>query len=69
MKRRIRNVSDATGYELDASAKRLFGTVDQLVTRLRELEEAGVERVYCQHLAHADTDMVRLLGEVARQVA
>ena len=43
----------------------MYGTVDQVAERLRELEEAGVSRVMLQHLDHADTDMVAVLGEVA----
>jgi hypothetical protein len=36
---------------------------------LEALAEAGVERVYLQHLAHDDLDMVALLGaEVAPAV-
>jgi F420-dependent oxidoreductase-like protein len=41
----------------------LAGTVEQVVTRLREYEGAGVERVFLQHLDHTDLDMVRLIGE------
>jgi alkanesulfonate monooxygenase SsuD/methylene tetrahydromethanopterin reductase-like flavin-dependent oxidoreductase (luciferase family) len=43
----------------------VFGTVDQVAERLRELEEIGVGRVMLQHLDHADTEMVAVLGEVA----
>ena len=41
----------------------LVGTVDQVVARLREYAEVGVERVFLQHLDHTDLDMVRLIGE------
>ena len=48
----------------------VLGTVDELVDRLRGLEEAGVDRIFLQHLAHDDVEMVRLLGaEVAPAVA
>jgi F420-dependent oxidoreductase-like protein len=47
----------------------LIGTADQLVERLRELEQAGVTRVMLQHLAHGDLDMVAVLGEVAATLA
>jgi F420-dependent oxidoreductase-like protein len=48
----------------------VVGTVDRVVERLRELEDAGVERVMLQHLAHDDVEMVRLLGaEVAPAVS
>jgi alkanesulfonate monooxygenase SsuD/methylene tetrahydromethanopterin reductase-like flavin-dependent oxidoreductase (luciferase family) len=38
------------------------GTVDQVVTRLREIEEIGYERVMLQHLVHDDLDTVALIG-------
>jgi alkanesulfonate monooxygenase SsuD/methylene tetrahydromethanopterin reductase-like flavin-dependent oxidoreductase (luciferase family) len=41
----------------------LVGTVDRVVSRLREYAEAGVERVFLQHLDHADLNMVQLIGE------
>jgi F420-dependent oxidoreductase-like protein len=46
------------------------GTTDQVVARLRELEDAGVDRVMLQHLDHGDLDVVELLGgEIAPAVA
>jgi hypothetical protein len=47
----------------------LSGTVDELVTRLREYEAVGVERAMLQHLAHEDVEMVRVLGDVAAALA
>ena len=48
----------------------ILGTVDEVVARLQELEAAGVERIFLQHLAHDDVEMVRLLGaEVAPALA
>jgi F420-dependent oxidoreductase-like protein len=41
----------------------LAGTPDEVVERLRALADAGVERVYLQHLVHGDIDMVDLVGE------
>jgi len=41
----------------------LVGTVDRVVARLREYADAGVDRVFLQHLDHTDLDMVRLIGE------
>jgi alkanesulfonate monooxygenase SsuD/methylene tetrahydromethanopterin reductase-like flavin-dependent oxidoreductase (luciferase family) len=35
---------------------------DALIERLRDLEEAGVERVMLQHLAHEDLALVELVG-------
>jgi F420-dependent oxidoreductase-like protein len=40
----------------------IAGTTEQVVERLRRLEDAGVERVYLQHLAHEDLDTVSLIG-------
>jgi len=46
------------------------GTVEQVVERLKEIEELGFERVMLQHLAHRDLDTVALIGrELAPAVA
>jgi F420-dependent oxidoreductase-like protein len=46
------------------------GTVDQVVDRLREIEEIGYERVMLQHLVHTDLETVALIGrELAPAVA
>ena len=37
-------------------------TVEQVSARLAELEAAGVERVFLQHLDHRDLEMVALVG-------
>jgi F420-dependent oxidoreductase-like protein len=48
----------------------VVGTVDEAVDKLGVLAEAGVNRVMLQHLAHEDTDMVRLIGdEIAPKLA
>jgi F420-dependent oxidoreductase-like protein len=39
------------------------GTVDEVASRIRDLEAAGVRRVYLQHVLHDDLDMVRLAGQ------
>jgi F420-dependent oxidoreductase-like protein len=68
---RVRRVLAVTGRDasvdevVEARPNWVYGTVDQVAERLRELEEAGVSRVMLQHLDHADTDMVAVLGEVA----
>jgi 2-methylisocitrate lyase-like PEP mutase family enzyme len=41
----------------------VVGEVDEVVARLRAYADAGVERVFLQHLDHTDLEMVRLLGE------
>jgi alkanesulfonate monooxygenase SsuD/methylene tetrahydromethanopterin reductase-like flavin-dependent oxidoreductase (luciferase family) len=46
------------------------GTVEEVVSRLREYEAAGVERVMLQHLLVDDLEMIELLGrEVLPQVS
>jgi alkanesulfonate monooxygenase SsuD/methylene tetrahydromethanopterin reductase-like flavin-dependent oxidoreductase (luciferase family) len=46
------------------------GTVEQVVERLKQIEELGYERVMLQHLAHQDLDTVALIGrELAPAVA
>jgi F420-dependent oxidoreductase-like protein len=42
---------------------KLVGTVDEVLSRLAAYRDAGVERVFLQHLDHTDLDMVRLIGE------
>ncbi len=42
----------------------LTGTLDENVERLRELADAGVERVMLQHLLHRDLDAVEQIGRV-----
>ena len=56
---------------LEERAERwIVGTPDEAVSRLRALEEVGVERVYLQHLAHTDLELLELVGaEVAPAVA
>lgn len=46
-----------------------MGTVDEVIEKLREIETAGVERVFLQHLDHRDLEMVELIGrELVRAV-
>jgi F420-dependent oxidoreductase-like protein len=72
---RVERVLAVTGRDgradevIDQRPNWLVGTVDQVATRLGELEAAGVGRVMCQHLDHADTEMVAVLGEVAATMA
>jgi F420-dependent oxidoreductase-like protein len=56
---------DSVAEVIDARPNWLLGTVDQVAERLKALEAAGVGRVMVQHLDHADTEMVAVLGEVA----
>jgi F420-dependent oxidoreductase-like protein len=43
--------------------ERVVGTVEEVGERLRDLADAGVDRIMLQHLLHDDLDMVRLIGE------
>ena len=40
----------------------IVGSLDQMAEQLRQLEQAGVERVMLQHLQHHDLETVELLG-------
>ena len=64
---RARRRLAASGHDEDpivllGQEDKLVGTVDEVVARLQEYERAGVERVFLQHLDHADVEMVRLIG-------
>jgi alkanesulfonate monooxygenase SsuD/methylene tetrahydromethanopterin reductase-like flavin-dependent oxidoreductase (luciferase family) len=73
VERRGRAVADRTGLDPDdllQSARTIVGTVDEVVARIGEYAEVGVERVYLQHLDHGDLEMVELIGiEVVPAVA
>ena len=54
-----------TGQRVDIAALPetwIAGTVDRVVEQLRRYADAGVERVYLQHLVHRDLEMVELIG-------
>jgi F420-dependent oxidoreductase-like protein len=53
---------DPHAYAAELAGNWIVGTVDEVVARLRDYERAGVQRVFCQHLAHRDLDMVELLA-------
>jgi alkanesulfonate monooxygenase SsuD/methylene tetrahydromethanopterin reductase-like flavin-dependent oxidoreductase (luciferase family) len=60
---RRRRIAELTGHEPERrSDHSLVGTLDEVRSRLREYEDAGVERVMAQHLLHDDLEMVELLG-------
>jgi alkanesulfonate monooxygenase SsuD/methylene tetrahydromethanopterin reductase-like flavin-dependent oxidoreductase (luciferase family) len=66
VERRRRRVAEQTGHEPEErSDHTLVGTVDEVRARLREYEQAGVERVMAQHLLHDDLEMVALLAALA----
>jgi F420-dependent oxidoreductase-like protein len=58
-----RSGRDGDPAELLGDDTTLVGTVDEVLSRLEAYREAGVERVFLQHLDHSDLDMVRLIGE------
>lgn len=74
---RARRVMARTGGDGDLEAfvarkreRTLAGTVDEVAERLHEYAEAGVERVYLQHLAWDDVESVELIGaELVPQLA
>jgi F420-dependent oxidoreductase-like protein len=71
VKERIARVLAVTGRDasvdevVEQRPNWVLGTVAQVTERLQALEAAGVGRVMLQHLDHADTEMVAVLGEVA----
>jgi F420-dependent oxidoreductase-like protein len=61
---------DVEAFLGDPRPHQLVGTVEQVVDRLRAFAEAGVQRVFLQHLVHEDLDMVELVGrEIVPAVA
>jgi F420-dependent oxidoreductase-like protein len=63
--RRARDLAEWQGQAVDLAAvadRWIAGTVDEVTARLRVYEEAGVERIYLQHLLHRDLDAVELIG-------
>jgi alkanesulfonate monooxygenase SsuD/methylene tetrahydromethanopterin reductase-like flavin-dependent oxidoreductase (luciferase family) len=63
--RRAQALAAWTGQPVDLAANAdtwLAGTVAQVAERLRAYAEAGVDRVFLQHLVHRDLDAVELIG-------
>ena len=58
---RLEQFAEVTGGQ----EPQIHGTVEQVVDRLREYEQVGVQRFMLQHLVHEDVEMVTVLGEVA----
>ena len=54
---------DPDDFVRERRERMVIGTTEEVVERLRELEDLGVRRIFLQHLVHEDVDMVRLLGE------
>jgi alkanesulfonate monooxygenase SsuD/methylene tetrahydromethanopterin reductase-like flavin-dependent oxidoreductase (luciferase family) len=55
--------SDPADLIAERRERWLVGTVDQVATRIGELSELGVTRVFLQHLNHADDEMLALVAE------
>jgi F420-dependent oxidoreductase-like protein len=65
-----RSGRDGDPVALLGDEDKVVGTVDEVVARLRAYGEAGVDRVFLQHLDHEDVEMVSLIGrEVVPAVA
>jgi F420-dependent oxidoreductase-like protein len=69
LERRVAAVMEREGESGDVGdaieawrADRLVGTVDEVLERLAEYAEAGVQRVLLQHLVHDDLEMLGLIG-------
>jgi F420-dependent oxidoreductase-like protein len=54
---------DAGSLLRDPPSGWVIGTVERAAEQLRALADAGVDRVFCQHLLHDDLDAVALIGE------
>ncbi len=59
---RIERVQELAWFLADREDFWMVGTPNQLIERLRALEEIGVGRVYLQHHDHEDLDSISLLG-------
>src|SRR5262245_21860434 len=53
--------ADADAFVQSCPEAWIVGTVEEATEQLRELEDAGVDRVMLQHLLHWDTDAISLL--------
>lgn len=68
--RRMRELEAWTGARQENPDTMILGTVDRVIARLKEYEQAGVARIYLQHLLHRDLEMVELIGrEIVPAVA
>lgn len=63
--RRAAAVSEVRGAPIDLEAMAdtwIAGTTEQVIERLRRYEQAGIQRIYLQHLPHRDLETVELIG-------
>ena len=61
--RAARSGMDAGAILADPPPGWILGTIDRAAEQLDALAQAGVDRVMCQHLDHADLEMVAMIGE------
>jgi F420-dependent oxidoreductase-like protein len=59
---RVRELTAWTGERQADRERMILGTVEQAIERIKAYGEAGVERVFLQHLLHRDVEMVELIG-------
>ncbi len=59
---------DPDAYLASLAPEWIVGTVDEVAEQLGTLRDAGLARVMCQQLLHADLDHVTLIGELAPTV-
>jgi alkanesulfonate monooxygenase SsuD/methylene tetrahydromethanopterin reductase-like flavin-dependent oxidoreductase (luciferase family) len=59
---RVRELTAWTGERQADPERMILGTVEQAIERIKAYGEAGVERVFLQHLLHRDVAMVELIG-------
>jgi F420-dependent oxidoreductase-like protein len=57
------NDSDPTATLADRADTWLAGSVEDVAERIADLAEAGISRVFLQHLVHEDDELVPLIGE------
>jgi F420-dependent oxidoreductase-like protein len=73
VRKRADAYTDRTGQPVDAAnlpETWIAGTVDAVIAKLKAYEQAGVARVFLQHLVHRDLETVELIGrELAPAVA
>jgi alkanesulfonate monooxygenase SsuD/methylene tetrahydromethanopterin reductase-like flavin-dependent oxidoreductase (luciferase family) len=65
----VRRLEDWRALTGRGDTPEVSGTVEQVTEKLSDYASVGVDRVMLQHLVHEDTEMVPLLGEVARALA
>jgi F420-dependent oxidoreductase-like protein len=54
--------TDPTTFLAGLGPERIAGTTERVLERLAEFAQAGIQRVFLQHLNHADLETVALIG-------